>query len=502
MFAMAGARQNVVPKLKIMTQLPVEDNNSGTEMPKSRQSSFAVHEKQNHRGKGVEGIPPPPGFGGHDMKIFKGKSVEDDIPPPPGFSPRPLGMSKEEYLRLQKRMYIDLNDKRSSSSRAGTARGINIQTVPLCLPLKAPVEKQTEGVKEKELKETSPTIPNRRKSNRISHSSMKCLAQEPQKRKRRCTKGQSLNSNNSSQAENSTGKNRRMDAHGGKQAPTQQPSQPAAHSMAEKSNYSPLHATSNDVNVFVNPLAETMLAELRGFVNYLEDNFSRPVVDAPEYPLEKVNELNELQKAHERLSHLLSLDFRILIEPENLAEVVGLSAKLQKDTSLDAVQLKNLSLIEKLPLVSNDILKMEWSIKLVNRFFLNLKDNMARFTSLKVEHENLKKAVSKAQAEVNVNTSCMQDIETQILHLQTCHAELATAVESKEATMKSLTTSKNEIFNALTRINNDIEDAMRRKPWWEEKQQELVHLKANILSNYSFLKGFSVLLSELTQIER
>ncbi|KAL5746742.1 hypothetical protein ACOSQ2_024039 [Xanthoceras sorbifolium] len=185
-----------------------------------------------------------------------------------------------------------------------------------------------------------------------------------------------------------------------------------------------------------------IIAKFDSFVRSLDNIFPQPscLNNNPSFLFQQPTSPSiDLVDARKRLCSLLPIHLHILADSSKLTELVHLSTKLQKHTSLNSDQLSMLKMvIEEVPHLSEQSLKVKELADQVETFVASLQSNLTKATLMLKQYNDTKKAVSNLQGEMYANAYAMRETDDQIRRLRIRRSELVRIGEMKKNAMEEL----------------------------------------------------------------
>ncbi|XP_030543434.1 uncharacterized protein LOC115750307 [Rhodamnia argentea] len=204
------------------------------------------------------------------------------------------------------------------------------------------------------------------------------------------------------------------------------------------------------------------------------------------------SDMAEDMSTHRRkLSSILALDLSFLLSSKYLEEITYLVEKLGADPILTVDQLLKLKLVEEIPKAGEVFLHTMGIAEQANKFFGDLRAMKEKVSSIKREFSELKKGAGELQSQIDFKSSLVQEIDEQIMQLQSRKAELARHLESKSEAKDQVVTEQKIMANSISAVVREIETASAEIPLWEMKKKTAGKRMAELVARYAPLKGYS-----------
>lgn len=192
-----------------------------------------------------------------------------------------------------------------------------------------------------------------------------------------------------------------------------------------------------------------------------------------------------------KLSSLLAVDFSSLVSRGDVAEVATLAAQIREDPSLSVDQLFKLKLVEQVPLASEAFLEAKKNIEEVDNFLADLEAKKLKVPSLRKEYNELKDKIGQQEAEMDISTLTIREIDDQIRQLQAKRNRITNGLETMKKTKAELTSELTNVANSISTIGHDIKHGLSQKSKLELKKANNIRRVAEIQEKFITLRGLT-----------
>ncbi|KAF8019412.1 hypothetical protein BT93_G0173 [Corymbia citriodora subsp. variegata] len=199
----------------------------------------------------------------------------------------------------------------------------------------------------------------------------------------------------------------------------------------------------------------------------------------------------EMSTYRKKLSSILALDFSCWLSSKNLKEISFLVEKLAMDPALTINQLLKLESIEEIPKAGKVFLQAEGIAEQANKFFRDIQAMKDKLSSMRGEFSELKKGEAEVQSQVDSKSLLVQEIDEQIVQLQSRRAELARDLESKKEVKLQVVAEKKIMEKSILAVIQEIHKVIDEIPKWEMSKKNAKKQMDEILARYAPFKGFS-----------
>jgi len=192
-----------------------------------------------------------------------------------------------------------------------------------------------------------------------------------------------------------------------------------------------------------------------------------------------------------KLSSLLALDFPSLVSSNDVAEVAILASQIREDPNLTVDQLFKLKLVEQVPLAGEAFLEAKESIEEADKRMADLQAKKLEIPTLKKEYNELKEKLSEREAEMDISTLSIKEIDDQIRQLQLKRNRISSALETMQKDKDKLTSELSNVANSISTIVNEIQSGLSQKSKWDLKKANNVRRVAEIQEKFVTLRGLT-----------
>ncbi|KAK7355346.1 hypothetical protein VNO80_14601 [Phaseolus coccineus] len=192
-----------------------------------------------------------------------------------------------------------------------------------------------------------------------------------------------------------------------------------------------------------------------------------------------------------KLSSLLALDFPSLVSSNDVAEVAILASQIREDPNLTVDQLFKLKLVEQVPLAGEAFLEAKASIEEADKRMAELQEKKLEIPTLKKEYNELKEKLSEREAETDISTLSIKEIDDQIRQLQLKRNRISSALETMKKDKDKLTSELSNVANSISTIVNEIQSGLSQKSKWDLKKANNIRRVAEIQEKFVTLRGLT-----------
>ncbi|KAL3648967.1 hypothetical protein CASFOL_005370 [Castilleja foliolosa] len=237
-------------------------------------------------------------------------------------------------------------------------------------------------------------------------------------------------------------------------------------------------------------LAEMTQDDFEFYLNSLDDILSDSVPQPPNSDSARP-QTDDITKARDDLSSLLSTGFKSLVNSDKLSEITNLSSKLQFDPNLTPEEISILNLVQEIPSASKDFLEAQRVTAQASKFFSELKSKKSGIEKRKHEFILSKGKIALLQGEEAAASSAIREIDEQIAVLQSRKAVLSAVVKTNQKRISDLVSKQKGVFDSIPNIVNEVQVANSERSLWELKKNEAAKQEAEILAKFGPVDGFS-----------
>lgn len=237
--------------------------------------------------------------------------------------------------------------------------------------------------------------------------------------------------------------------------------------------------------------AQLDIAEFNDILKSLDTLFPQPARFDPDFifsdsPRVSITDLADTRK---RLSLLLPLNFRLLVDSKRVAELADLSTILLKtDPTLNPYQVSMLKLIQQLPSTHKTATEVKQLAEDIEVFLGLLQSNMTRASLLRGHYKESLRIVAKLRAEVDANV----DHEQMPKHVTRGRSKLVSIGNMKMKELGDVSSYHNQLADNFARVSREIRAAVSEKRVFEARKILLKDHCVEILDKFSSLKRFTI----------
>ncbi|KAG4909719.1 hypothetical protein AAZX31_20G069900 [Glycine max] len=241
-------------------------------------------------------------------------------------------------------------------------------------------------------------------------------------------------------------------------------------------------------------LTPDQVAKFDDYLDTLEDMLVMPEIETtPSDNLTPtiLDDNETIECCKKKLSSLLAVDFSSLVSRGDVAEVATLAAQIREDPSLSVDQLFKLKLVEQVPLASEAFLEAKKNIEEVDNFLADLEAKKLKVPSLRKEYNELKDKIGQQEAEMDISTLTIREIDDQIRQLQAKRNRITNGLETMKKTKAELTSELTNVANSISTIGHDIKHGLSQKSKLELKKANNIRRVAEIQEKFITLRGLT-----------
>ncbi|KAG4983123.1 uncharacterized protein LOC114370895 [Glycine soja] len=242
-------------------------------------------------------------------------------------------------------------------------------------------------------------------------------------------------------------------------------------------------------------LTPDQVVNLDDYLDTLEDMLVMPEIETtPSDHLTPPTVLDDnemIESCKKKLSSLLAIDFPSLVSRSDVAEVATLAAHIREDPSLSVDQLFKLKLVEQVPLAGEAFVEAKENIEEVNNFLADLEAKKLKVPSLKKEYNELKDKIGQQEAEIDISTLTIREIDDQIRQLKAKRNRISNGLETMKKTKAELTSELTNVANSISTIGHEIKHGLSQKSKLELKKANNIRRVAEIQEKFITLRGLT-----------
>lgn len=243
--------------------------------------------------------------------------------------------------------------------------------------------------------------------------------------------------------------------------------------------------------------AQLDIAEFNDILKSLDALFPQPARFDPDFifsdsPRVSITDLADTRK---RLSLLLPLNFRLLVDSIKVAELADLSTMLLKtDPTLNPYQVSMLKLIQQLPSTHKTATEVKQLAEDIEVFLGLLQSNMTRASLLRGQYKESLRIVAKLRAEVDANVEAVRKLDHEQMpkHVTRRRSKLVSIGNMKMKELGDMRSYHNQLADNFARVSREIRAAVSEKRVFEARKILLKDQCVEILDKFSSLKRFTI----------
>lgn len=243
--------------------------------------------------------------------------------------------------------------------------------------------------------------------------------------------------------------------------------------------------------------AQLKVAEFNDILKSIDTLFPQPARFDPDFifrdsPRVSITDLADIRK---RLSLLLPLNFRLLVDSKKVAELVDLSTNLLKtDPSLNPYQVSKLKLIQQLPSTHKTATEVKQLAEDIELFLGSLQSNMTRATLLRGQYKKSLKMAANLRAEVEANVEAVRKLDHEQMpkHMIRRRSKLVSIGNMKMKELGDMISYHTQLGDNFGRVSREIRAADTEKKVFGARKRLVKDHCVEILAKFSSLKRFTI----------